>query len=138
MAFLEFAHILWGTSKPTIGLSDNKQVTRFFQTKAIPPSLWNACNYVLQFNFQKEHTAGSINAAADFLSRLELQVTKKSRLKMREDVQTTPIGVTTSFSDVAYEERFFFRQANGEDETEKICPSTENTFSEKGMRMSSK
>ena len=53
MAFLEFAHILWETTKPTIVLTNNKSVTRFFQTKAIPPSLWNACDYVLQFNFKK-------------------------------------------------------------------------------------
>ena len=52
MAFLDFAHILWETPKPTIVLMDNKSVTRFFQTKAIPPSLWNACDYVLQFNFK--------------------------------------------------------------------------------------
>ena len=42
MAFLEFAHILWETSKPMIVLTDNKSVTRLFQTKAIPSSLWNA------------------------------------------------------------------------------------------------
>ena len=58
MAFLEFAHILWETTKPTIVLTDNKSVTRFFQTKAIPPSLWNACDYVLQFNFKIAHIAG--------------------------------------------------------------------------------
>ena len=29
MAFLEFAHILWETTKPTIVLTDNKSVTRF-------------------------------------------------------------------------------------------------------------
>ena len=110
MAFLEFAHILWETSKPTIGLTDNKSVTRFFQTKAIPPSLWNACDYVLQFNFKIAHIAGSVNTAADFLSRLELKVTEKIHLKIREDVQTTPIEVSTSSSDVADEEQFFFTQ----------------------------
>ena len=46
-AFLEFAHILWETPKRTIISTDNKSVTRFFQTKAIPLSLWNACDYVL-------------------------------------------------------------------------------------------
>ena len=30
MAFLEFAHILWKATKPTIVLTDNKSVTRFF------------------------------------------------------------------------------------------------------------
>ena len=84
MAFLEFAHILWETSKPTIVLTDNKSVTRFFQTKAIPPSLWNACDYVLQFNFKIAHIAGSVNTAADFLSRLEVKITEKIHLKIRK------------------------------------------------------
>ena len=119
MAFLEFAHILWETSKPTIVLTDNKSVTRFFQTKAIPPSLWNACEYMLQFNFKIAHIAGSVNAAADFLSRLELKVTEKIHLKIREDVQTTPIEVSTSSSDVADEEQFFFTQPESQDETEE-------------------
>ena len=119
MAFLEFAYILWETSKPTIVLTDNKSVTRFFQTKAIPPSLWNACDYVQQFNFKMAHIAGSINTAADFLSRLEFKVTEKIHLKMREDVQTTSIEVSTSSSDAADEEQFFFTQTDGQDETEK-------------------
>ena len=119
MAFLEFAHILWETSKPTIVLTDNKSVTRFFQTKAIPPSLWNACEYVLQFNLKIAHIAGSINTAADFLSRLELKVTGKIHLKIREGVQTTLIEVSTSCSDVADEEQFFFTQPDSQEETEE-------------------
>ena len=111
MAFLEFAHILWEGTKPTIVLTDNKSVTRFFQIKAIPPALWNACDYVLQFNFKIAHVAGSVNTATDFLSRLELKVTEKIRLKIREDIHTTPIEVTTSSSDVADEEQFFFTHA---------------------------
>ena len=91
MAFLEFAHILWEAAKPTIVLTDNKSVTRFFQTKAIPPSLWNACDYVLEFNIKLAHIAGSVNTAADFLSQLELKVTEKIHLKIREDVPTTPL-----------------------------------------------
>ena len=119
MAFLEFAHILWEATKPTIVLTDNKSVTRFFQTKAIPPALWNACDYVLQFNFKIAHIAGSVNTAADFLSRLELKVTEKIRLKIREDIQTTPIEVTTSSSDVADEEQIFFTSADGTKESEE-------------------
>ena len=82
MVFFEFAHILWEATKPTIVLTDNKSVTRFFQIKAIPPALWNACDYVLQFNFEIAHIAGSVNTEADFLSRLELKVTEKIRLKI--------------------------------------------------------
>ena len=58
MAFLEFAHILWEATDPTIVLTDNNSVTRFFQTKATPPSLSNACDYVLQLNFKIAHIAG--------------------------------------------------------------------------------
>ena len=119
MAFLEFAHILWEAPKPMIVLTDNKSVTRFFQTKAIPPSSWNACDYVLQFNFKIAHIAGSVNAAADFLSRLQLKVTEKIHLKIREAVQTTPIEVSTSSSEVADEGQFFFTQTDAQDETEE-------------------
>ena len=77
IALLEFVHILWEPIKPTFILTDNKSVTRFFQTKSIPPALWNARNYVLQFNFNLAHIAGSINTAAEYLSRLEFKVTEK-------------------------------------------------------------
>ena len=103
-SFPEFAHILWEATKPTIVLTDNKSVTRFFQTKAIPAAFWNSCDIVLQFNFKIAHITGSVNTAADFLSRLELKVTEEIRLKIREDIQTTPIEVTTSSSDIADEE----------------------------------
>ena len=119
MAFLEFAHILWEATKPTIVLTDNKSLTRFFQTKAIPPALWNACDYVPQFNFKIAHIAGSVNTAADFLSRLELKVTEKIRLKIIEDIQTTPIEVTPSSSDVADEEQIFFTHADDAKELEE-------------------
>ena len=114
MVFLEFAHILWEATKPTIVLTDKKSFTRFFQ-KAIPPALWNAwnaCDYVLQFNFKIAHFAGSVNTAVDFLSSLEIKVTDKIHLNIRDDFQTTPIELTTSSSDVADEEQFFFTQAD--------------------------
>ena len=119
MEFLKFAQNLREATKPTVVLTDNKSVTSFFQTKAIPSELWHACDYILQFNFKIAHNAGSVNTAADFLSRLELKVTENIYLKIREDIQTTPIEVTTSLSDVAHEEHFFFTPADKEDISEK-------------------
>ena len=84
MAFLELAHILWEATKPSVVLTDNKSVTGFFQTKAIPAALWNACDYVLQFKFEIAHIVGSVNTAAEFLSRLELKVMVNIRLKIRK------------------------------------------------------
>ena len=57
--------------------------------------------------------------AADFLSRLELKVTEKIRFKIREDIQTTPIEVTTSSSDVADEEQGFFTQTDNDKESQE-------------------
>ena len=74
---------------------------------------------MLQFNFKIAHIAASVNTAADFLSRLELKVTERIRLKIREDEQTTPIEVTTSSSDVADGEQFFFTQTHDQDETKE-------------------
>ena len=63
--------------------------------------------------------AGSVNTAADFLSRLELKVTKKIRLKFREDIQSTPKDATTSSSDVADEDQTFVTQAVNQNELEE-------------------
>ena len=73
----------------------------------------------MQFNFKIAHIAGSVNTAADFLSRLELRVTEKIRLKIRENIQATPIEVTTSSSDVADEEQVFFTQTDDVKEPEE-------------------
>ena len=74
---------------------------------------------MLQFNFKIAHVAGSVNTAADFLSRFELKVTEKIRLEIREDIHTTPIEVTTSSSDVADEEQFFFTHTDDTNESEE-------------------
>ena len=117
-AFLEYSHILWETTIPTLVLTDNRSVTRFFQTKTTPPALWNACDYVLQFMFRIMHVAGSQNTAADFLSRLELTLKEKVQLKLRDDILTTPIDVNLQSSHVADEEQLFFLP-DEEDESEQ-------------------
>ena len=107
-AFLEYNHILWETTIPTLVLTDNRSVTSFFQTKTTSPALWNACDCVLQFKFRIMHVAGSQNTAADFLSRLELTPKEKVQLKLRDDILTSPIEVNLQSSDVADEEQLFF------------------------------
>ena len=67
-AFDEFAHTLWGVKKPTIVMTDNKALTRFFQSKRLPPKLWNYCDQALQFDFVVAPVPGVKNTAADYLS----------------------------------------------------------------------
>ena len=71
LAFSEFGHLMWGSVFPVLVFTDNRSITRFFQTKKIPPPLCNACDYVLQYNFVIADVAGAMNTAADFLSRAE-------------------------------------------------------------------
>ena len=66
MAYKEFGHVFWGATKPVVIMTDSKSVNRFFQTKMIPPPLWNACDFVLRFNFTIAHNPGKMNIAAVF------------------------------------------------------------------------
>ena len=107
-AFLDYSHNLWEATLPTLVMTDKISVTRFFQTKAIPPTLWNACDYVLQFNFHIMLVAGTQNSAADFLSRIDLNPKERVELKIREDITIRPIQVNLQSRDVSDEEQIFF------------------------------
>ena len=106
-AFSEFGHLMWGSTFPVIVFTDNRAVTRFFQTKMIPPPLWNACDYVLQFNFVIAHVAGAMNTAADFLSRAEINPTEKLEINIRNDIQTKAIEVNIQPATVNEEETLY-------------------------------
>ena len=98
---------MWGSVFPVIVFTDNRSVTRFFQTKIIPPPLWNACEYVLQYNFVIAHVAGAMNTAADFLSRAETNPTEKLEMNIRNDVTTQAIEVNIQSRGVAEEETLY-------------------------------
>ena len=134
LAFPEIAHSLWEATKPTIVLTDDKSVTRFFPTEVIPTAFWNACDYVLQLIIKIAHLADSVNTAADFVSRLELKVTEKI-LQIHKDIQTTGIDVTTCSWDVAGEDLFFFTQAEW---VKKTNPWKKRTISTKCETMGGK
>ena len=105
-AFKEFGQISWGTPKSAIILTDNKSVTRFFQTKILPPTPWNTCDYVMQFNFTIANLSGKNNTAVDYLlSRLEISPKEKLILRIREDISTTPIELNVQSAGVTEEEQ---------------------------------
>ena len=119
ITFIEFGHKFWGANKPVIIITDSKSVTRFFQTKMIPPPLWNACDFVLQFNFTIAQIPGKMNTAADFLSRLEMDPNEKTNIKIKEDSPTEPIEVNLDSSGIAQEEPVFFDPTDQQETTEK-------------------
>ena len=77
MAFEEFGYTFWCATKPVIIMTDSKWVTRFFQTKLIPPPLWNVWDFVLQYNFTLAHIPGKTNTAADFLNLVQKRILLK-------------------------------------------------------------
>ena len=115
-AFSEFGHLLWGSTFTVILFTDNRAVTRIFQTKIIPPALWNACDYDLQYNFVIAHVAGAMNTAADFLSRTETNPTEKLEMNLRNDTQTKAIEVNIQSSGIAEEEQIYLHPDNEIDE----------------------
>ena len=98
-------------------LTDNKCVTRFFQTKIIAPTLWNACDYGIQFNFTNAHIPGKNNPAADYLSRLEISPKEKLILRIKEDIPTTPLELQVQSAGVSEEEQIVYTE--DDDETEE-------------------
>ena len=99
-------------------MTDSKSVTRFFRTKMVPPPLWNACDFVRQFNFTFAHIPGKKNTAADFLSRLEVDPNEKIILKIRKDIPAKPIEVNIESTGIAQEEQVFFDNADQQETTE--------------------
>ena len=112
-AFKEIGHIFWGALKPVIILTDNKAVTRFFQTKIVPPALWSPCDYVIRirFSFVIAHIPGAQNTAAVYLSCLEAD--PKDNLV----IQTVPVEINVQSAGVSQEEQIFY--TNDDDETEE-------------------
>ena len=108
IAFEKFGHIFCGTLKPAIIMTDSKSVTRFFQPKMIPPPLWNAWDFVLQFNFTIACILSKMNTAADFLLRLQTDPNEKLSLKTCEDVSKQPIRVNIQSTGITQEDQVFF------------------------------
>ena len=104
IALLRLAQNFWEATTSRIVLTDNKSVKCFFQTKTISPTSWKACEDVLKSEFKIAHNAGSVNTAADFLSRVKIKVTQRIRLKIQEDIPTTPLEATAASSEVVDEE----------------------------------
>ena len=119
LAFKEFGHKFWGAAKPVIIMTDRTSVIRFFQTKITPLLFWNACHFVVQFYFTIAHTPEKINAAADFLSRLEMDPNEKKFLKNREHIPTKPIEVNIECTSIAQKEAVFFDTTDQHETTEK-------------------
>ena len=81
-----FSHFIWGAEKPVIILTDNKNLTSFFQSKSLHPALWNFMDRVTAYNIVLAHIPGRAKAAADFLSRMQIDPTQSLELQLHESI----------------------------------------------------
>ena len=92
MSFLEFAHILWQATRPTVVRTEKRSVKLFFQTRAIPSVVWKHMWLCVPNSIQNSTVSGSVNTTADFLSRLELKITEKTHLRIRKTFKQHPLS----------------------------------------------
>ena len=94
-ALENFAHFLWCSHHSVLILTNNKKLVQFFQSKVIPPTLWNYLDRLLSFNLVTAHTPGKANYAAEFLSRIQTDKNACLRLKMKDKIPVTEIEIDT-------------------------------------------
>ena len=114
-----FSHYIWGSSKQVIILTDNKCLTQFFQSKVIPPSLWNCLDRILAFNILIAHIPGRANYAADFLSRMEIDKTATIALKLTDRIPVREIEIFTEAQNPDVELNVLF-------DTDNLCDEINN------------
>ena len=90
-----FSHYIWVSRKQVIVLTDNKSLTQFFQSKVIPPLLWNCLERILDFNIVIVHIHERANYAADFHSIMENDKTATMPLKLSDRIPVKEIEIDT-------------------------------------------
>ena len=85
-----------------------------------PQPLWNACDFVLKFNFTNAHISGKMSTATDSLSRLELDHIEEKILKIRKDIPTKPMEVNVESTGIAQGEPVFFDTADRQQTTKEL------------------
>ena len=85
----------------------------------ILPPFWNACDFVLQFNFAIAHIPGKTKTTAGFSSRLEMDPNERKTSKIEEDIPMKPIEVNIDFTGIAQEQPVFFDTTDQQKTKEK-------------------
>ena len=71
------------------------------------PTLWNACDFVLQFKVANSRQS---NTAADYLSCLEVCEKEKLILRIKEEIQKRPLNYTSNQRESSDRNKSFTRK----------------------------
>ena len=94
-ALVNFAHLVWGTTKPVTVLTDIRSSKLFFLSKSIHPSLWKCSDTVSSFNKLLAHIPGKANSAADYLSGVQTDPNLTLQMKPTDHVPVRAIELVT-------------------------------------------
>ena len=84
-----------GAAKPVLVLTDNQNLTLFFESKSIHVSSWNCLDRVLSIIFLLAGIPGKANSAADFLSRMQTDPNVNLQIKFTDHVPIDETGMDT-------------------------------------------
>ena len=85
-----FGHTLCGVNKPTIVMTDDYFPAWSFHTIQIPPKFCNFSDKTLLFIFILTHVPDMENPAAECLSRLCIDLQKRSHPKLTNNITIYP------------------------------------------------
>ena len=74
-------------------MNNNKSLTRFFQSKRIPPKLWNYCDQALQFDIVLTHVPSVENPAADYQSRSGITPKDRVPFKLHDEIPVFKVEI---------------------------------------------
>ena len=77
-------------------MTDNRCVTRFFQTKIILATVWNALDHVLSLDIIQRHIPEKANLAADYMARIHINPKEKLEQLINSGVPMHEIEVYTT------------------------------------------
>ena len=91
-----------------------------FLGKTYPSSTLECMQLCFAIHFVIGHVAGSMNTAADFFSRTEVNPIEKLEMSIRNDIQTKAIEVNIHSTCIVEEEQIYIR-SDDEKEENKLC-----------------
>ncbi len=92
-AFEAFRHVIGENRRPTLVLTVNESLTRYFQAKHMAPSFWNHIDFILFFDFMIAHIPVKTNQTLEYLSRIITDPDNQLKMTINGRIPTYDIVV---------------------------------------------
>ena len=89
----EFLSLHLGSCKTSNYLNRQQKLDDFFQSKSLHPALRNFMDTIIAYNLVLAHLPSQADAASDFLSRMQTDLTQLLELQFHESIPTKEIEI---------------------------------------------